>query len=172
MHQQQSDFIRKVLDKYPKYKTEQTILDCGSLDINGNNRKFFDNYKSYTGLDVGPGNNVDIISRVHEYKTKKKYSVVISGEMLEHDEYWEQSLQRMINLTKSGGIIILTCATEGRPEHGTTRTSPQDAPYIGDYYKNLTETDFRSVIDTELFLDFAFDVNTEHCDLYFYGIKK
>jgi SAM-dependent methyltransferase len=172
MHQQQSDFIRKVLDKYPEYKIEQTILDCGSLDINGNNRKFFDSYKSYTGLDVGPGNNVDIISRVHEYKTKKKYSVVISGEMLEHDEYWEQSLQRMIDLTKSGGIIILTCATEGRPEHGTTRTSPQDAPYIGDYYKNLTETDFRSVIDAELFLDFRFDVNTEHCDLYFYGIKK
>jgi len=172
MHTQQVEFINKLLNNYPEYKTNQTILDCGSLDINGNNRKFFESYKSYTGLDVGPGNNVDIISRVHEYKTKKKYSVVISGEMLEHDQYWRESLSAMIKLLKKGGILIITCATEGRPEHGTNRTTPYDAPYIGDYYKNLTEEDFRSVIDTELFSDFAFDVNTDNCDLYFYGIKK
>lgn len=172
MHGQQSDFINKVLDKYPEYKTGKNILDCGSLDINGNNRKFFTNLQSYTGLDVGEGNNVDIISRTHEYKTKKKYDVVMSGEMLEHDEYWRESIQAMITLTKSKGIIILTCATEGRPEHGTTRTSPQDAPYIGDYYRNLTEQDLREVINFDEFVEYGFEVNNEHCDLYFYGVKK
>jgi hypothetical protein len=68
----------------------------------------------------------------------------------------------------------MTCATTGRPEHGTTRTTPQDSPLtIGlgwDYYKNLTEQDFRNNFSIEgMFKAFQFKVGGT--DLYFYGVK-
>ena len=67
----------------------------------------------------------------------------------------------------------MTCATEGRAEHGTTRTIPKDSPFTTDYYLNLTEEDFRQAIDIEkTFSTFAFHTNENPNDLYFWGIKK
>jgi hypothetical protein len=71
----------------------------------------------------------------------------------------------------------MTCATTGRPEHGTTRTSPYNSPLtvsIGwDYYRNLTETDFRNELDIDnMFSTYKFELSNTHPDLYFYGIKK
>jgi hypothetical protein len=68
----------------------------------------------------------------------------------------------------------MSCATTGRPEHGTKRTSPQDAPLIEwDYYKNLTEEDFREAFDLDkMFSKYEFSTNSQPYDLYFYGIKK
>jgi hypothetical protein len=33
---------------------------------------------------------------------------------------------------RPGGVLILTCATTGRHEHGTTRTSPAMSPSTND----------------------------------------
>ena len=42
-----------------------------------------------------------------------------------------------------------------------------------DYYKNLTEEDVRNCIDIEsTFLEYEFEVDTEHKDLQFWGIKN
>jgi len=41
------------------------------------------------------------------------------------------------------------------------------------YYKNLEEKDIRAVLDIEkIFSNFSFEVELNHCDLYFWGIKK
>jgi hypothetical protein len=42
-----------------------------------------------------------------------------------------------------------------------------------DYYKNLTEIDIRKCIDIDnIFSEYEFEVEYNHCDLYFWGIKK
>lgn len=42
-----------------------------------------------------------------------------------------------------------------------------------EYYRNVTEDDIRSFVNIDdVFSTYEFEVNTEHCDLYFYGIKK
>jgi hypothetical protein len=42
-----------------------------------------------------------------------------------------------------------------------------------EYYKNLTEDDIRECTPVdEIFSDYKFEIETNHCDLYFYGIKK
>jgi len=42
-----------------------------------------------------------------------------------------------------------------------------------EYYKNLTEEDIRECIDVDLyFSQYEFEVETNHCDLFFYGFKK
>jgi hypothetical protein len=80
-------------------------------------------------------------------------------------------------MTKLNGLVFMSCATTGRAEHGTTRTSPQDSPLTTkkgwEYYKNLTEQDFRKNFDMDsMFSEYEFVVGAPHHDLYFYGIKK
>lgn len=175
-HIEQKNFIKYVKNKYPDKFKNVRVLDIGSLDINGNNRFIFEDYE-YIGLDIGVGPNVDIVCRGHEYNDEKLFDVIISTECFEHDEYWELTIKNAINLLKSNGLFLFTCATIGRPEHGTRRTSPNDSPFTSqienDYYMNLEEKDIREKIDIDLFFsNYEFKTNKEPYDLYFWGIKK
>lgn len=175
-HPEQATFCKSVKTKYPSLFKGVSVLDVGSLDINGNNRYLFEDY-SYIGIDVGMGKNVDIVSKGHEFKPGRQYDVVISTECFEHDQHWKDTIQNCINLTKQGGLFIFTCATTGRQEHGTTRTTPQDSPFthslFNDYYMNLNEEDIKSIPNfVENFSKYEFSTNNRTKDLYFFGIKK
>lgn len=176
-HPEQASFMKYVRDKFPEKFNNVRVLDIGSLDINGNNRYLFSNY-SYVGVDIGEGPNVDVVMRGHEYKDEVPYDIVISSECFEHDEFWDLTIQNAIDLTKPGGIFLFSCATTGRPEHGTRRTTPQDSPFTSkienDYYMNITERDVRNKIKIEKqFDEFEFIAReTWPQDLYFWGIKK
>jgi len=171
-HQQQQDFCTYVKELHPTY-FKGNVLDIGSQDINGNNKHLFDGCE-YVGIDLNEGNNVDVVASGHNIIPTTKMDVVISTECLEHDKYWAITLQNICNnILKKGGLFIMTCATTGRAEHGTTRTSPKDSPFTTDYYLNLTEEDFRQAIDIDkTFTTFEFKTNTDPNDLYFWGIKK
>ena len=177
-HIQQVEFCKKVKTSHPSKFQNVSVIDIGSLDINGNNRYLFDNPR-YTGVDLAPGNNVDVVSKGHEYKPGHKVDFVISTECLEHDKMWRETVKNCIELLHSGGMLLLTCATTGRPEHGTARSgSDWASPFTTkeweeEYYKNLTEEDLRQVFNPEeLFEQFEFSVNDVSKDLYFYGIKR
>jgi hypothetical protein len=177
-HLAQQVFLTSLKNKFQERFSNCSVLDIGSLDINGNNRYLFNNYK-YIGVDVGPGKNVDVISKGHEYNSDELYDIVISTECFEHDMYYVETIKNCIRLTKPNGLFTFTCASTGRAEHGTKRTKPQDAPLIlelgewGDYYKNLTEQDIREIFNPEeLFSEFYFEYNPNAFDLYFWGIKK
>ena len=177
-HVAQQEFFKKVKEQFPERFKNCSVLDIGSLDLNGNNRYLFEDY-TYIGVDVGVGPNVDIVSKGHEYKSDEQYDIVISSECFEHDMYYAETIKNCISLTKSNGFFTFTCASTGRGEHGTRRTNPHDAPFLNeiegwsDYYKNLTESDIREVIDIEShFSEFLFQYNGGSYDLYFWGIKK
>jgi len=171
-HDEQRMFCTSVQHIFPDKFHKVSVLDVGSLDINGNNRYLF-TQSSYIGVDIGPGRNVDVVCRGHLYDNPEPFDVVISTECFEHDEYYPETIRNMYRLLKSGGLFLFTCATEGRPEHGTTRTSPSDAPFVHDYYKNLTEQDIRAVMNIEEhFSDYQFQTRQNPADLYFWGIKK
>jgi hypothetical protein len=93
-HQQQIDFCKSVKERFPQYFENVSVLDIGSLDINGNNHYLFTNYR-YVGVDLGEGKNVNVVSRGHEYKTQDRYDVVISTECFEHDSYWVETFKNM-----------------------------------------------------------------------------
>jgi hypothetical protein len=96
---------------------------------------------------------------------------------MEHNPYWKGTMSNMIRLCRPGGLVVMTCATVGRREHGTTRTSPGDSPLsIGlgwEYYRNLTRRDFDQVpsLQADLAL-FSFFTNWVSNDLYMVGFKK
>lgn len=175
-HQEQREMLAHFRELHSERFTDCSVLDIGSLDINGNNRWLFSNY-TYVGVDVGPGKNVDVVSKGHEYTSDQLFDIVISTECFEHDMYYPLTLENCANLTRPGGMFMFTCATTGRAEHGTRRTRPQDAPLLdgewGDYYKNLTEEDIREVLAVDqIFEKYQFYVDHRNHDLSFWGIKK
>ena len=98
-------------DDYP-----MQVLDVGSMDVRGigsyKNMFTFDgiqkNWK-YTGLDIAPGLNVDLVSP-DPYKwpiQDESYDVVISGQCAEHVEapwIWVKEIERVC---KKGGYLFV-----------------------------------------------------------------
>jgi len=174
-HQEQKDFVEKLRNSFSEFFTNKKVLEIGSLNINGSIREFFDNCK-YTGIDVGFGDGVDIVCEGQNYKASDDtYDVVLSAECFEHNPYWLETFKNMIRLCKNNGLVFFTCATDGRPEHGTSKTTPLDSPLtvnLGwDYYRNLNEKNFTDEINfDDYFSEYQFEINEEHKDLYFWGI--
>lgn len=171
MHQEIIDFVSSVRKRHPDYFVANKVLEVGSLDLNGSVRQFFDSC-AYTGLDIGEGKGVDLVCPIHEYKNPNAFDVVISTEMLEHDIHWQESLIQMYENLRSGGLLIITCASINRPEHGTKRTSPDDSPFTTDYYRNISLTDFLTVLPKHLFRRHHIDCTRNFQDLLFVGIKS
>ena len=177
-HTEQQAYCRYVKNKYPEFFTNKKILDIGSLDINGNNKILFENC-DYTGLDVAEGPNVDIVSVGHLYDAPDEYyDTIISTEVFEHDMFYEKTIKNIIRMLKPGGAFIFTCASTGRPEHGTIKSDGSvAAPLLikiseewANYYKNLTCQDFSSIETFQKNFPIGTCEPYNH-DLYFFGIK-
>jgi SAM-dependent methyltransferase len=179
-HLQQRVFCEKIKARLPQYFMGTMAMDIGSFDINGNNQYLFDTQSLYLGVDVALGRNVDIVCPAYALGLPDStFDVIVSTECLEHDWHWAETLRNAIRMLRPGGLLLITCATTGRPEHGTRRTTPQDAPLLStvddawaDYYRNLTEEDIRAAIDIpDSFQLVEFSIGEETHDLYFFGVK-
>jgi len=169
-HQSQLDFVASIKKQFPQYFFESKVLEVGSLDINGSIRQFFVAC-DYIGVDLGEGRGVDVVARGEELDyPDDSFDVVASCECFEHNPEWVKTFNNMVRM--ASGLVFFSCATTGRAEHGTRRTSPDDAPFCGDYYRNLTEQDFRENCDLDKFTVYEFLVNSSPADLYFWGICK
>lgn len=172
-HPQQREFVESVRRSFPSCFQGRRVLEIGSLDVNGSVRQYFRKC-DYTGLDVGEGPGVDVVCQGQKYDAPDgSFDVVISCEVMEHNPFWRETFENMIRLCSPGGLVVMTCASAGRPEHGTTRSNKAAAPLIEwEYYRNLVAHDFRvSVPMTERFSVAEFMENFESCDLYFAGFR-
>ena len=170
-------FVRRILSEFFIGKV---VLDVGSGDINGNNKFLFENCE-YNGNDVIQAPNVTIVSKTKDLPFKDNtFDTIISTECFEHDPEYKESIIKIYNMLKPNGLFCFSCASTGRPEHGTRRSNPNDSygtignlEDMSDYYKNLTQIDLNNV----LLLNTMFSVwdtyyNNDSKDLYFVGIKK
>jgi hypothetical protein len=170
-HHAQQEYCKSVKNRFP-HLFEGSVLDIGSMDINGNNRYLFDNC-DYLGIDIGEGRNVDIVCPGNFFRSEKEFDVVISTECFEHDKFWVATIFNSWIHLKSGGLYLFTCAADGRPEHGTSRTDSFSSPFTNDYYMNLNEgLAMKNLPIEKMFSEFEFKTNNNPCDLYFWGIKK
>jgi SAM-dependent methyltransferase len=169
MHIQAKQFTIFVKSILTDFFVNKRVLDVGSGDINGNNKFLFENCM-YDGNDVIDAPNVTIVSKTKDLPYESKiFDTIISTECFEHDPEYKESLLKIYDMLKEGGLFCFTCASTGRPEHGTIGKLDD----MSDYYKNLTETDLNKVLN----LNDLFSVyDTYYCssskDLYFVGIKK
>lgn len=171
-HVDQHLFFERVKAIHPELFDGVSVLEIGSLNINGTIRDLF-NAKQYIGVDLSEGQGVDIVGEGQSltYDTNS-FDVAVSAECFEHNPYWWETFENMHRMASKA--VMFTCAGEGRPEHGTTRTSPQDSPFTlhWDYYRNLTADDFPTHKLRKMFKTYDFEYNPVAKDLYFIGIKK
>ncbi|MBN1757966.1 MAG: class I SAM-dependent methyltransferase [Chitinispirillaceae bacterium] len=177
-HKAQNEILKSLKKQYKPFFVKSKVLEIGSYNINGTIRKLFSRC-DYTGIDVAPGKCVDIVCPGEKFDAPdNSFDLCISSECFEHNPMWVETFRNMIRMTRPGGLIIVTCATTGRAEHGTVNAGELESLTTRieewkSYYKNLTEEDFRREFDFQsVFETHTFLVNSIACDLYFYGIKK
>ncbi|TCS71941.1 hypothetical protein EDC61_10779 [Sulfuritortus calidifontis] len=176
-HPNQIAFVAACSTLLARHLTDGSVVEIGSYDVNGNIRAHFTWAKRYTGIDLVAGPGVDIVDSGHEFGESNTYDISISCEAFEHNPYWLETFLNMIRITRPNGVVLFTCASKGRAEHGTERTSQTDSPgttSIGwSYYRNLDTKDFTSRIDLDRHFGFHrfYRVKSTR-DLYFIGIKR
>ena len=148
-HPEQTKFVEVVRDLNAERLSQARILEVGSFDVYGTFRSMFDSAGEYIGIDLSDGPGVDrVLSAHHLMETEDigHFDVVISCEALEHDPDWRLSVTNALGVLNSPGMFVVTCASTGRPEHGTTRTNPEESPgtqSLGwDHYSNVGIEEF------------------------------
>ena len=130
------------------------------------------------GVDLCEGPGVDLVGYGHQIDLpSESIDLAISCECFEHDAHWIETMNNMYRMTKPGGMVVVTCATLGRVEHGTKRSASEFSPgtqLVGlDYYKNLSKTDFEASINLKnMFSEYLFFTMPTSYDLYFVGWKN
>jgi len=176
-HPAQLEYVQLLSEHFKPLFQRSRVLEIGSLDISGSVRNLFAEC-DYVGLDVAVGKGVDVVCEGQKYDAPDaSFDVVISCEAMEHNPYWAETFRNMIRLCRPGGLVIMTCATTGRPEHGTARSGPGASPLTVElgwnYYRNLTKRDFeRAVAIAASFSLHRFWTNWNHFDLLFLGIRN
>lgn len=171
-HKEQREFFEYAKNLFPEYFNDVSVIEMGSLNINGTVRDFY-NATKYVGVDLEEGVGVDLVSPAQDVSFQDgSFDVAVSAECFEHNPYWAETFQNMYRIASK--FVIFTCASDGREEHGTRRSHPSTSPFTldWDYYKNLNENDFRSLFDIDSMFDrHEFTYNPKSHDLYFWGIK-
>lgn len=175
-HAQQAEFVEIVKRHLPEFFAGGRVIEMGSLDINGSVRLHFQ-AQEYVGVDLAAGPGVDLVSMGHLVDLPSgSFDCAASLECFEHNPYWLETFVNMARLTRGGGLVLMTCATTGRREHGTPRSAPESSPFTvargWAHYRNLRESDFVERLGLEAwFADWLFVTSHESYDLYFVGLR-
>lgn len=152
------------------------MLDVGSLDINSANRCLFRPFvlRRCTYIDLGPSPNVDVVCPVHLHDAAdRSFDVIVSTEAFEHDRDLAESPRNIVRLLRPGGLSFFTCAATGRPQQGTTRTTPTDSPHRTDFYRSVPEDHVCAALDVDAISEQCeFSVEDATHDLRFRGISR
>lgn len=122
MHQSSLEKMTAFRQQYlaGKESSALRICDLGSQDVNGSYRPLFSEQAwTYVGLDMAPGNNVDVVLRtpyVWREVASNSADVVISGQAFEHIKYFWITMLEIARVLKPGGVCCILAPSSG-PEH-------------------------------------------------------
>jgi len=176
-HPEQREFFRLVAEANEGLLRGGRVVEIGSYDVNGTMRSVFAVAEQYVGVDLVEGPGVDVVGFGHEIaESDGSFDAALSGECFEHDPHWRETFANMVRMTRPGGLVAFTCASHGRPEHGTRRSDVSDSPGTQaegmDYYRNLVAADFESLHLERWFDDWRFWSMPTTFDLYFAGRRS
>jgi SAM-dependent methyltransferase len=102
-------FVREFLPAQPTRKWK--VLDIGSYSVNGSYRSLFpEEYFEYTGMDIESGPNVDVVVQNPYNWTEFEsdtFDVVLSGQTLEHAEFFWWTVEEMTRVLRKDGILCI-----------------------------------------------------------------
>lgn len=118
MHPANAAFWKELAEQYPEDFKRKRVGEFGSFNMNDpeNLPRSLTIDCEYVGIDWRDGPNVDHVSLAHEVDLPP-FDTIVSASMLEHDPYWDKSIERMVELLKPGGLLALTWGAAGNPHH-------------------------------------------------------
>ena len=108
MHPGAVETMQKMLRRYTGDGDD--VLDVGSMDINGTYRPLVESLGwQYTGLDLAPGKNVDIVSTApYDFPmASDQFDIVMSGSTMEHVEAPWIWLRELVRVLRPGGLLCI-----------------------------------------------------------------
>jgi SAM-dependent methyltransferase len=128
------EFVGECVKDYGLGRVGFSVLEIGSLDLNGSVRLLFAG--DYTGIDRKEGDGVDLVMDGHALDfLDHQFDVVVSTSALEHDpEFW-RTLAEVRRVLRPGGYFILTTVSWGFFEHD----KPDYYRFMPDVYPLLME---------------------------------
>lgn len=92
-----------------------SILEVGSLDVNGSLRHHSPTVDRYVGLDFSPGEGVDhVITNLEPWPVEdSSFDLVIASSVLEHDPHFWDTFVEMVRKARPGGHIYLNAPSNG-----------------------------------------------------------
>lgn len=149
MHAEGFAAMKAILRLYPRLPAN--VLDVGSLDVNGTLRPLVESHGwQYTGLDVTPGRNVDVVaSDPYLYPFHDgQFDMVISGSTMEHVEAIWRWMPELVRVLRPGGMLGIVTHWSF-PEHrfpvDCWRIMPDGMRYLFDQTERLERYDIRIV---------------------------
>ena len=113
--------MKKLLKEFTPWSFSNIkVGDFGSYNVNGTYKSIIPDKWIYTGFDILPGPNVDVVMK-NEFDTgflEETFDVIISGGTLEHCRNPFKLVLEMSRILINGGIIIIN-APQVLYEHGT-----------------------------------------------------
>lgn len=125
-----------------------TVVEFGSLDINGSVRPLFPDAKQYIGIDQQQGPGVDHVADAAQWAGANRYGrptglqieadCVVCTEVFEHTAAWRDLIAAAATLLGAGGVFICTAAGLGRPKHSIYPDGHRkDGLRPGEWYENI-----------------------------------
>ena len=140
IYQMKSEILDIVADVFcPSDIKGMTILEAGSLDVNGSVRSVIQKWEPlfYIGIDIQEGNGVDKICNIYDLENefgRDSFDVIFCTETLEHVENWLLATINLKRVLKQEGLLFVSAPRIGRKYHG----------YPYDYWR-FEETDFQAI---------------------------
>lgn len=113
MHQSVHDFVQTIVDDYNL--STCSVLDVGSMDVNGTSRHRFTG--RYYGVDIRPGPCVDEVVTMGGRLPDGIWQVILCTEVLEHDIAPWRTLHQMRDAAAHEAHLIVTTRSIGFPLH-------------------------------------------------------
>lgn len=128
-----SQAFRAVEERLKGLTPPRSVVEFGSRNVNGSVRPLFKG-AMYTGVDVEPGPCVDIVMDAALFEPAIRPACVVCCEVLEHAPNAQAIVTNAVDILESGGVVIITCASTGRPPHSAVDGGPLRK---GEFYRNV-----------------------------------
>jgi len=154
MHPEAYLQMGKLLDKWKWGKAN--VLDVGSYNVNGTYRGLvMDRGWKYTGIDIVPGPNVDVVvSNPYKFPyLDNVFDIVISGSTMEHVKAIWQWVPELARLVRPEGMLAIITHTQWMYHPHPVdcwRIMPDGAKYLFDLSGCLTGYEISMYCSTDI----------------------
>lgn len=117
MHQNNRRWLTELSLERPGWFDGTRVLEIGAAGADPFIRDLFTT-DDYTGIDIVPGPNVDLVADAKFHKHDLSYDVIMCFSVLEHDPGWETIMENAYDLMHPGSMMIGCHGAEGNLHHG------------------------------------------------------